>query len=275
MTAPSFDVDLGVIYTHERGYMTPLLTSLAQSGQGVKMRLLLVDNASATGVSEWQDIIPATQILPNDKRLGYAENLNRILQASTARYVLLLNTDMLFDVFEQCVTKMVRFMDAHLDCGVSGCRLYHGDGSYAYPARRFQTLGTIAARRLGLSALFPRTIDSYLYRDRDRHSAFDCDWLSGCLFMVRRAAYEQVGGLDETFRKYFEDVDWCLRMSQAGWRVMFNGGTWCYHFEQRASRRVFSTDGLQHLRSYVRWLQKWGFNQAQNVPQRQTIRRAA
>lgn len=269
------DVDIGVIYTHEREYMTPLVTSLSQSGDGVRMRLVLVDNVSATGVGEWRGIFPETTVLRNDARLGYGANLNEILAASTARYALLLNTDMWFDPAEQCVAKMVRFMDAHPDCGVSGCRLYHRDGTYGYPARRFQTLATIAGRRLGLSRLFGQSIESYLYTDYEPTEILDCEWLSGCFLMVRTAAYRQVGGFDLQFRKYFEDVDFCLRMAIGGWRVKFNGQTFGYHYEQRSSRRPWSADGLQHLRSYARWLRKWGFDPARQIVPQENIRRAA
>jgi N-acetylglucosaminyl-diphospho-decaprenol L-rhamnosyltransferase len=262
------DVDIGIIYTHERHFMTPLVSSLAQSGQRVGMRLILVDNASADGVDEWRHAFPETLVLENDERLGYAANLNRILEASRARYALLLNTDMYFEPREQCVAKMVRFMDAHPECGVSGCRLYHEDGSYGFPARRFQTPGTIAARRLGLGGLLRQTVDSYLYRDKPLDAVYECDWLSGCFLMVRRQAVDDVGLLDLQFRKYFEDVDFCLRMTLGGWRVMLNGQTYAYHLEQRASRNLFSRDAFVHLQSYMRWLAKWGVDPARQAPRR-------
>lgn len=259
------DVDVGFIYTHERQFMARLVASLAPSAAGVSMRLILVDNASADGVDEWRGAIPQTLVVRNDRRLSYAANLNRILERSTARYTLLMNTDMYFEPREPCVTKMVRFMDAHPDCGVAGCRLYRPDGSFGYPARRFQTPATIAVRRLGLARLFRKTVDSYLHRDKPRDAVFDCDWLSGCFLMVRREAAHDVGRLDPRFHKYFEDVDFCLRMARAGWRVMMNGQTWCYHVEQRASRNLFSKDAFVHLRSYLQWLAKWGLNPERHV----------
>ncbi|MGQ0633668.1 MAG: glycosyltransferase [Planctomycetaceae bacterium] len=254
------DVDIGIIYTFEDEYMTPLVSSLAGSGDGLAQRCLLVDNASAGGIARWRGCFPETRVLRNERRLTYAENLNRILEASTARYVLLLNTDMAFDPREQCVAKMVRFMNRHPDCGVSGCRLYHANGTYAWPARRFQTPGIIAARRLGLSRFMRDTIKTYLYADRSQYQALECDWLSGCFLMVRRQAALQVGPFDCQFRKYFEDVDYCLRMARAGWRVMLNGEACGYHLERRGSSRLLSRDAWLHLQSYARWLQKWGFN---------------
>ena len=77
--------------------------------------------------------------------------------------------------------------------------------------------------------------------------------------MVRRKALEQVGLFDESFGKYFEDVDMCLRMSRGGWRVMYHGGTSCYHLERRASRNLLSADAWQHARAYFCWLNKWGY----------------
>jgi GT2 family glycosyltransferase len=76
--------------------------------------------------------------------------------------------------------------------------------------------------------------------------------------MVRREAYVQVGGLDEGYGKYFEDVDFCLRMARAGWSVMYHGAVSCCHLEQRASKNLFSADAWKHLRSYARFLRKWG-----------------
>jgi N-acetylglucosaminyl-diphospho-decaprenol L-rhamnosyltransferase len=189
--------------------------------------------------------------------LGYAENLNRILLASQARYVLLMNTDMLFDPAEQCLTKAVQFMDAHPECGVCSPRIYRYDGSYAFPARRYPTWQTAVGRRFGENRFFRRNLSRYFYLDRDPYATQSCDWLTGCFLLARREAVQKVGPLDEGFRKYFEDVDWCARMNAAGYRVMLCGDTYCFHAEQRASKRVFSVDGRQHLQSYARWIWKY------------------
>ena len=103
------------------------------------------------------------------------------------------------------------------------------------------------------------TVRDYLYADRAVDASFKCDWLSGCFLLLRREAADAVGAFDEKFVKYFEDVDICLRMARAGWQVMYHGATYCYHLEQRDSKRLFSPDARRHLRSYLRWLMKWGF----------------
>jgi GT2 family glycosyltransferase len=252
------DLDIGVIYTDERELMSPLIESLRASGDGLRMRLILVDNDSASGVEPWSRAFAESKILYNTCRATYAANLNRILAASSGRYVLLLNTDMRFAASEQCLTRMVAFLDAHPRCGVAGCRLQYADGSNACAARRFQTLPLILARRCGMGRLLRGSLARHFYAEHRPEETWPCDWLSGCFLMVRREAYQQIGGFDEGYGKYFEDVDFCLRMTRAGWSVMYHGGVSCCHLEQRASKDFFSADAWRHLRSYVRFLHKWG-----------------
>jgi N-acetylglucosaminyl-diphospho-decaprenol L-rhamnosyltransferase len=260
------DVDVGVVYSGERDLMPRLLSTLAASGHGVSTRLVLIDNCAAGGVDPFQRSISDTLVLRNAQRLGYAANLNRILAASTARYVLALNTDVYFDPRHQCVARMVRFMDQEPECGISTCAVYHADASFAYPARRFQSPAVILALRLGLGKLLSGALDRYLYRDMPANATWDCQWLSGCFLMIRREAFEDVGYFDEGFAKYFEDVDICYRMARSGWRVMYHGATHCYHLERRASRRLLSTDAVRHLGSYFRWHWKWGLSYRRDLP---------
>jgi N-acetylglucosaminyl-diphospho-decaprenol L-rhamnosyltransferase len=254
----SLDLDIGVIYTHERELMPRLLASMSASGQGLRMRLILVDNASRDGVEPWCEHFPETRVVKNARRLSYAANLNRVLDASAARYVLLMNTDMYFDPHEQCLRRMVDFMDSQPQCGVAGCRLHHADGSEARAARRFQTLPLILARRCGLGRWLRYTTDRHFYAEHAPRETWPCDWLSGCFLMVRREAMAEVGRFDEAYGKYFEDVDYCLRMARAGWHVMYHGAASCYHLEQRSSRNLLSADAWRHLRAYLRFLHKWG-----------------
>lgn len=263
---PQPDLDIGVIYTHEQELMPQLLTTMAASGNGLRMRLILVDNASDGGVEPWCGYLPETKVVRNTSRLGYAPNLNRIIDASTAKYVLLLNTDMYFDPNVQCLARMVAFMDGQPRCGMAGCRLYHADGSDAFAARRFQTLPLILARRCGLSRVFRRTVARHFYAEHKQDETWACDWLSGCFLMIRREAIEQVGHFDESYGKYFEDVDMGLRMARAGWQVMYHGATSCYHLESRGSKRLFSADAWLHLRAYLRWLRRAGPSPSADAP---------
>lgn len=251
------DLDLGLIYTFERDYLSKLIPQLRRSGDALRLRLILVDNASSDGCDRWRSQFEELTVVGNQRRLGYAANLNRILDAATAPYVLLLNSDMEFDPADQCLTEMVRFMETHPECGLSTCGVYHPGGAFAYPARRWQTPRVVLARRWGLGPDARQIVDAYLYRDQPPEATFPCDWVSGCFMLVRRTAIEQIGPFDTRFGKYFEDVDICRRMRQSGWSVMCHGKARCVHFEQRASRRLFSRDAARHAAAYLRWLWKW------------------
>jgi len=251
------DLDIGVIYTNEDHYLTPLVDSMAASGPDLAMRLLLVDNVSTSGVETWTRRFPRTKVIKNTQRLGYAANLNRILAVSDARYVLLMNTDMYFQPELQTLTKMTQFMDRNPKCGLSVCRVLHPDGSEGYAARRFPTWRAIVSRRLSRAHMFPHALHEHLYLDHQPTDNFVCDWVSGCFMMIRREALATVGDFDLGFVKYFEDVDFSLRMALAGWQVMYHGETHCFHHEQRASTHLISKDAWRHCRSYARWLRKW------------------
>jgi N-acetylglucosaminyl-diphospho-decaprenol L-rhamnosyltransferase len=270
-----YDLDIGVVYTHERELMPRLLETMSASGDGLRMRLILVNNASRDLAEECRPTFSETRIVWNDNRLPYAANLNRILDASTARYVLLMNTDMYFDPRNQCLARMVDFMDSQPGCGLAGCRLYHADGADAHAARQFQTLPLILARRCGLGRVLRGTVHRHFYADHAPDETWACDWLSGCFLLVRREAIEEVGHFDEGYGKYFEDVDICLRMARAGWQVMYHGAASCCHLEQRASKKLLSADAWRHFRAYLRWLNKWGLRPSSLPPTLRTRRRAA
>ena len=217
-----------MIYTHERELMPRLLETMSASGRGLRMRLILVDNASTDGVEPWRDCFPETRVLHNARRLSYAANLNRILDAATAPYVLLMNTDMYFDPREQCLRRMVAFMDGqprvrHRRLPAVSCRRFGGPRRPAVPD---VAAGAGAALRAGpMAAHAPWTAIST--PNMRPHETWPCDWLSGCFLMVRREAIEEVGRFDEVYGKYFEDVDICLRMARAGWQVMYHGAASC------------------------------------------------
>lgn len=260
------DLDIGVVYTHERELMPRLLRTMAASGPGLRMRLILVDNDSRQDAGQWRGHFNETLILRNNRRRSYAANLNRILDASAARYVLLMNTDMFFDPRQQCLRRMVEFMEGRPRCGLSGCRVFHEDGSDAHAARRFQTVPLILARRCGLGRLLRHAVERHFYAERAPDETFACDWLSGCFLMARREAIEQVGRFDEGYGKYFEDVDICWRMARSGWQVLYHGAASCYHLERRASRNLLSADAWLHLRAYFRWLRRHGFRSTAETP---------
>ena len=248
-------ISVCIVATDVRHYIEDLIPTVYAGAQGLPIEVLLIDNASTDGVVELHGTRPALRVIRNTTRLGFSANHNIAIQAARGEYVLVLNPDVLCS--HDTLRATYDFMEGHRQCGVCGCAVYHPEGDFAHPARRFQTLPIILARRFPLARGNNRVIRKYFYQDRDVRQSFQCDWLSGCFLFFRRAALDQIGLFDMRFRKYFEDVDICRRVWKAGWQVWYFGGTSIIHMEQRASKRLLSKDAWLHVRSYAQWLAKY------------------
>ena len=246
------DLTISIISTNEKHFLDVLLPQIPMVAVGVDFEVLLVDNASTDGTSELANRYNFVRIIRNEQKKTFCANHNIAIEQAKGTYVLLLNPDICFDTQEPCLSKMFNFMQQHSDCGISACRVYNYNHDFAFPARRFQTLSIIVARRIPFLAS-KKIIDRYFYSEHNINSTFEADWLSGCFLFVRKTMLDQTGLLDTRFEKYFEDVDLCRRAKAFGWKVLYFGGTFYYHLEQRASKKIFSTDALKHLKSWFIW----------------------
>ncbi len=177
--------------------------------------LIIVDNASADGSPEMVAAeFPEARLIRNAENLGFARANNIGIAASTGRYVLLLNSDTV--VPPGALETLVAFMDAQPQAAACSPRLLQPDGApqpYAFGCD--PTPGYLLCRGLA-RALFRRPLHDWAVAE-----PIQADWVSGACLLVRRAAIEQVGGLDEAMFMYFEDNDWCRRMRLAGWQVWY------------------------------------------------------
>jgi GT2 family glycosyltransferase len=182
-----------------------------------------VDNDSRDGTLEaLAKRSPAVRVMANADNLGYARAINQGIAATTGAFVLAMNPD--------CVVRpgTLRALIGHLSvqprCAIAAPRILNPDGSLEYSARAFPDHFAFLFNRYSLlTRLFPgnRWSRRYLLTDWDHASLRDVDWVSGACLMARREAIEQVGGMDETFFMFNEDVDWCRRMKLAGWSVTY------------------------------------------------------
>ncbi|HEY6868076.1 MAG TPA: glycosyltransferase family 2 protein, partial [Candidatus Eisenbacteria bacterium] len=140
----------------------------------------------------------------------------------TGPFVAVMNPDC--ELEPDALARLVAELRAHDDLAIVGPRILNPDRSLEYSARGFPEAMTFLFNRYSLmTKLFPRNRWSrrYLLSDWDHASVRDVDWVTGACMMVRRAAIEQVGGMDEAFFMFNEDVDWCRRMRLAGWTITY------------------------------------------------------
>lgn len=236
------------------------LTSLVNQNIPVEYQIVVVDNHSSDGgVERLQQQFPQITVIANPDNRGYAKAVNQALQQVQSEYILLLNPDI--EVIPGAIETMLNFLDSQEDVGIVAGKLLNPDGSLQYSCRTFYTLPTILWRRTVLGKLFPnsRILIRHLMSDWDHNSVRDVDWVLGACMLIRRSALQAVGGMDERFFLYFEDVDWCYRMHKGGWRVCYLPDARMVHHHRRQSANGLLNRTLGfHLMSMLHFYDKWG-----------------
>jgi GT2 family glycosyltransferase len=191
--------------------------------QGVQLDIIVVDNASSDDSDKFiAEHYPNIAFIANDKNIGFSRAHNQALMCSDAPYFMILNPDAVLpepDVLE----KLVAFAEENASVAIVGPRIENPDGSLQFSARRFPTVGAALFRRTPLGRLFPRNrfVREYIMADWPHNETRTVDWVSGSAMLVRKAAVDVFGPLDGGFFMYCEDVDWCYRAWQAGWKVCY------------------------------------------------------
>jgi GT2 family glycosyltransferase len=198
------------------------LASLEKASAGLETEVVVVDNSRSLAAAGFAGRFPGVTLLESRENVGFARACNEGIRRARGRHVLLLNPDTV--VHEGAIAALVRYLDAHPDVGVVGARLLDPDGSLQYSCRRFPGYLTIFFGRYALlTRLLPGNAASrdYLYLDWDHRTPREVDWVSGACLMARREALTAVGGLDDGYFLFVEDMDLCRRIRDAGWRVAY------------------------------------------------------
>jgi hypothetical protein len=252
---------LSIIFVH---YRTPemlrqALQALRQHPPSVPHEIIVVDNGPREdGAEEICREHPLCRYDHPGKNLGYARGVNRGIALSRAPFLLILNPDIL--VTPGSVDRLLDVLRQDPQVGIAGPKLVNPDGSLQHSCRTFYTMRTLLLRRTFLGKLWPRhpALREHLMLDWDHATRREVDWLIGASLMVRREMVDDVGGMDERFFLYFEDVDWCYRAHQHGWKVLYCPEAVMIHHYQRASAKGFLSQGMRwHLESVLRYYEKW------------------
>lgn len=211
------------------------------------------------------EVRPLIKYLPFKQNLGYARGVNIGIKNSSGKYILILNPDVI--VTDGSIQKMVSYMDKHPDIGMLGPRVLNFNGTHQKTYFSYYKPITILARRsrlLGRIGLFKRALDDFLMADSDPTKFQTPDWLMGSALMVRREAIDQIGGMDERFFMYFEDVDWARRFWHNDYKVVYYPEAVMYHYHQRESSSrlgildaIFNKKTRWHIASAIKFFWKY------------------
>ena len=203
--------------------------------------VVVVDHASDSEAAETiTRAFPAVRLLRLSDNNGFAAGINQGARETDSPFLLLLNPDCVIEPDACC--RLAACIDAHDAAGVAGPRIRNADGSVQQSARRFPDVTTaIAGRSSWLTRVAPR---NPLTRHNLRVPAsssvepMEVDWVSGACMLVRRDAFERIGGMDEGFFLYWEDADFCRRLQAAGYSTVYCPAAVATHVGGRSSRHA-------------------------------------
>lgn len=214
-------VSVVIVSWNARDYLAQCLESLAAGVCNYPMEIIVVDNNSHDGSA---DVVaqkfPQVRLLRQMENLGFAKANNIGIRQSTGKYVALINSDV--KVLKDCLTRLVDFAEQHPEVGMLGPRVIGKDGKLQRSCRGFPNVWNMFCQTCALDAAFKLPIFcGYLLQHWGHEEQREVDILSGCFWLARREALDQVGLLDEGFFMYGEDMDWCKRFWKGGWKLMF------------------------------------------------------
>ena len=226
--------------------------------------VVVVDNGSADGsVEALLGADPDVRVVRPGRNLGYGAGANRGASAcgAGAAYLLVCNADV--DLEPGAVESMAAVLDADARLAIVGPRIENPDGSLYPSARTFPALGdALGHAALGLMAPRNRFTRRYRMLDWDHSAPAEVDWVSGACMLARRSAFDELGGFDEAYFMYLEDVDLCWRARRAGWRVAYQPGARVVHAQgvstDQHPYRMIVAHHRSMLRFSVRSTRGWG-----------------
>ena len=231
------------------------LSSVYGTTDDSRLEVFVVDNASTDGSTAMvREQFPQVHLLENSENVGFARANNQAIRRCRGYYVLLLNSDT--KVYPGALEAMVRFMEEHPQAGGCGPRLLNPDGTLQASCHPMLTTTREFWRLMFVDRLWPRA--TYAQErwalDRARH----VEVLKGACFLLRRAALDQVGLLDERYFMYTEEMDLCYRLLQDGWQLWWVPQAVVKHYGEASSTQVAESMYVQLYRSKVQFHRKFG-----------------
>jgi GT2 family glycosyltransferase len=233
------DLSVVIVNWNTREFLSRCLRSVYDTTPDLDFEVIVVDNGSTDGSQEMvRQEFPGVGLIVNTENRGFAKANNQAIRRSRGRYVLLLNSDAF--VRENAIEHTIAFMDGHPEAGMAGCKLLFEDGRLQPSCYAFPTLFTEFLIAVGLDRLLPRSrlFGKYGMTYWDFDDIREVDVILGAFMLVRATAIDDVGLMDERYFMYSEEVDWCYRLREKGWKIYFYPHVEAVHLGGGSTRRV-------------------------------------
>lgn len=228
-----------------------------ETGVMPNVEIIVVDSASHDStVTMLGEQFPLVKVLPQTENLGFTRCNNIGLQTAQGRYLMLLNPDT--EIIGSALPKMIHYLESNPDVGIVGPHTLNSDGTTQSTRRRFPTVPLAFFESTWLQAYAPKAmLDYYYVNDAPEDATLDVDWVQGSALMARREVYAQIGGLDEGYVMFSEELDWCKRAKSAGWRVVYLGTAKIIHHGGKSTDQVVANRHIYFQQSKLRYFGKY------------------
>ena len=222
-----------IVNYNVKHFLEQCLYSVQKAITGMQAEVIVVDNSSSDNSMDYLSPgFPSTRFIANKENVGFAKACNQGLQKSGGKYILFLNPDTILP--EDCFQKCITFFESTKNAGALGVKMLDGSGKFLKESKRaFPSPMTSLYKLFGLSKLFPRskTFSKYHLGHLAENENHEVDVLAGAFMMIKKEVLDNVGGFDETFFMYGEDVDLSYRIQKAGYKNYYLAETSIIHFK--------------------------------------------
>lgn len=245
------------------------INSLRKSVENIDYEIVVADSSTEQEtIDMMNDKFPEIKFFSNTWNTGYGYLVNQGLAAAQGDYVFIINGDIIIKD-KKTITELMNFVKDNPDVGMAGPKQINFDNSVQPSCFRFYSPLTVLYRRTFLKkfSFAKKHLDKFLMGENTSQydKAVDTDWLMGSALMVRRQAIDKVGKLDDQrYFMYFDDVDWCWRFWEAGYRVVYYPLASVFHYHGKASAGqnaflavLFNKYARIHIKSYLKFLLKF------------------
>ena len=233
------ELSIIIVNYNVKEFLQNLLNSIEKASLNISHEIIIVDNASDDGSVELiRDKFPSVKLIANTENLGFGKANNQALEIAKGKYLLLINPDTI--VSEDTFDRMIRFFEDNPEAGLAGCKILNPDGTLQLACRRsFPGPWTSFCKVTALSNLFPKSklFARYNLTYLDEDQTYEVDAISGSFMMMKKETNDKVGGFDEEFFMYGEDLDLCYRIQQAGFKVFYVHTTKIIHYKGESTKR--------------------------------------
>jgi N-acetylglucosaminyl-diphospho-decaprenol L-rhamnosyltransferase len=251
------DVSIVIVSWNVAELLAKCLDSiLASPFDRKKLEIIVVDSASSDNtVAMLREEYPQITLLAQSANIGFTRGNNIGFKAAKGRYLFMLNPDT--EIIGDAISQMLNYLDTHTDVGIVGPHTLNPDRTTQSSRRSFPSKSLAFFESTFLQEHAPKAmLENYYLSNYPDDAVLDVGWMQGSALLIRREIFETLSGLDENFVMFFEELDWCKRAADAGWRLVYFGTAQIIHHGGKSTEQSGAKKHIWFQESKIRYYRK-------------------